>query len=70
MLTNVNVPINSLLIGKTQNYLHHGPPDLKNAISEIQSMVILINQKKKKKKKGKFREEITLIKEHFMKASH
>ena len=69
MLTNINVPINSLFIGKTQNYLHHGPPDLKNAISEIQSMLILINQKKKKKK-GKFKEEITLIKENFMKASH
>ena len=33
------VPINSMFIGKTQNYLHHGPPKLQNAVNEIQSMV-------------------------------
>ena len=33
------VPINSTFIGKTQNYLHHGPPKLQNAVNEIQSMV-------------------------------
>ena len=39
------VPINSTFIGKTQNYLHHGPPKLQNAINQIQSMVIFIIQK-------------------------
>ena len=34
--------INSTFIGKTQNYLHHRPPKLQNAINEIQSMVIFI----------------------------
>ena len=37
--------VNSTFIGKTQNYLHHGPPKLQNAINEIQSMVIFIVQK-------------------------
>ena len=32
-------------MGETQNYLHHGPPKLQNAINEIQSMVIFIVQK-------------------------
>ena len=39
------VPINSTFIGKTQNYLLHGPPKLQNAMNEIQSMVIFIIQK-------------------------
>ena len=39
------VPINSTFIGKTQNYLHHGPPKLQDAIIEIQSMVSFIVQK-------------------------
>ena len=39
------VLINSTFTGKTQNYLHHGPPKLQNAINEIQSMVIFIVQK-------------------------
>ena len=39
------VPTNLVLIGKTQNFLHHGPPKLLNAINEIQSMVIFIVEK-------------------------
>ena len=39
------VPINSTFIGKTQNYLHHGPPKLQNVINEIQSVVIFFVQK-------------------------
>ena len=34
-----------MFYGKTQNYLHHGPSKLQNAINEIQSMVIFIVQK-------------------------
>ena len=44
-LTTSVVLINSTFTGKTQNYLHHGPPKLQNAINEIQSMVIFIVQK-------------------------
>ena len=43
------VPINSTSIGKTQNYLHPGPPKLQNAIIQIQSMVIFIFQKEHQK---------------------
>ena len=39
------VLINSTFIEKTQNYIHHGPPKLQNAINEIQSTVIFIVQK-------------------------
>ena len=44
-LTTSVVLINSTFTGKTQNYLHHGPPKLQNAINEIKSMVIFIVQK-------------------------
>ena len=30
-------PLNLTFIGKTQNYLHHGPPKLQNAINKIKS---------------------------------
>ena len=39
------LPKNSTFIGKTQNWLHHGPAKLQNAINEIQWMVIFIVQK-------------------------
>ena len=39
------VLINSMFIGKTQNYLYHGLPILQNAINEMQSMMIFIVQK-------------------------
>ena len=39
------VPVNSTVMGKTQNYLQHGSPKLQSAINEIQSMVIIIVQK-------------------------
>ena len=39
------VLINSMFIGKTQNYLHDGSPKLQNAINEIQAMVVFIVQK-------------------------
>ena len=38
------VLINSTFTGKTQNYLHHGPPKFQNAINEIKSMVNFIVQ--------------------------
>ena len=44
-LTTSVVLINSTFTGKTQNYLHHGPPKLQNAINKIKSMVIFIVQK-------------------------
>ena len=40
----IMVPINSTVIGRTQNYLGHRPK-FRNAINEIQSMVIFIVQK-------------------------
>ena len=43
-LTNM-VLINSTFFRKTQNYLHHGPRKLQNAVNKIQSMVIFIVQK-------------------------
>ena len=39
------VPMNSTFIRQTQNYFHHGPPKLQNAINEIQSMALFIIQK-------------------------
>ena len=44
-ITNINGIYKFNVYGKTQNYLHHGPPKLQNAINEIQSMVISIVQK-------------------------
>ena len=51
------MPINVMLIGRTQNCLHHGHLKLQKAINEIQSMVIFIFQKEY------HHEEIPLIKE-------
>ena len=61
------VLINSTFVRKTQIYLHHGPPKLQNATSEIQSVVIFIIQKEYHQN---FDEEIPLIKEKFMKADY
>ena len=44
-LTNINSTYKFNVIGKTQNYLHHGPPKFQHAINGIQSMVIFIFQK-------------------------
>ena len=44
-ITNINGIYKFNVYGKTQNYLHHGPPKLQNAINQIQSMVIFIIQK-------------------------
>ena len=43
-LTNINGAYKFNVSGKTQNYFHHGPPELQNAMNEIQSMVIFIDQ--------------------------
>ena len=51
------MPINVMLIGRTQNCLHHGHLKLQKAINEIQPMVIFIFQKEY------HHEEIALIKE-------
>ena len=40
------VSINSILTGKVQNYLQHGPQKLENNINERQLMVIFFVQKK------------------------
>ena len=58
---------NFTFTGKTQNYLHHGPPKLQNAMNEIQSMVILITQKRIS---SNFKEKVAVIKEKFMKADY
>ena len=59
------VPINSTFIGKTQNYLHHGPPKLQNVINETHT----INGDLYRSKiiSSKFDEEIPLVKGKFMK---
>ena len=61
------LPINSTFIGKTQNYFHHGPSKLQNAIHEIQSMV-KYNLHRFKRISSNFDEDIPLIKQKFMKA--
>ena len=63
------VLINSTFIGKKQNYLHHEPPKLQNAINEIQSMV-KYNLHHSKRISSNFDEGIPLIKEKFMKADY
>ena len=55
------VLINSTLTGKTQNYLHHGPPK-RNAING--------DLHRSKRISSNFDEEIPLIKEKFMKADY
>ena len=44
-LTNVNGAYKFNFYWKTQNYLHHGPPNFQNVLNEIQSMVVSIAQK-------------------------
>ena len=61
------IPINVPFIGKTQNYLHHGPPKLQNAINEIQSMVIFMIQNEYHQTLAKIS---LLIKEKIMKADY
>ena len=48
------VLINSTFIRKTQNYLHHGPPELQNAINEIHSMMTSIVKEESPSDKRKF----------------
>ena len=66
-LPSAMVPINSTFIGLTKNYLHHGPPKLLNAISEIKSMMIFIIQKEYH---ANCDAEFTLSKEKLMKADY
>ena len=61
------IPINVPFIGKTQNYLHHGPPKLQNAINEIQSMVIFMIQNEYHQTLAKIS---LLIKEKIMKVDY
>ena len=59
--------INSTFTGKVQNYHHHGPSKLQNAIKEIQSI-----KKNSSSKKNfiKLRRKIHLIKEKLTKADY
>ena len=61
------IPINVPFIGKTQNYLHHGPPKLQNGINEIQSMVIFMIQNEYHQTLAKIS---LLIKEKIMKVDY
>ena len=58
------VPINATFIGKTQNYLHHGPPKRYNRNTTDDDLHRL------KRISSNFDEEISLIKETFMKADY
>ena len=61
------IPINVPFIGKTQNYLHHGPPKLQNAINKIQSMGIFMIQNEYHQTLAKIS---LLIKEKIMKVDY
>ena len=58
------VLINSTFIGKTQNYLHHGPP------KRYKRNTINGDLHRSKRTASNFDEETPLIKEKFMKADY
>ena len=61
------VPVNSTFIGKTQNYLHHGPAKLQNSLKQY---TIKYDLHRSKRISSNFDEKIPLIKEKFMKADY
>ena len=54
-LTNFSGAYKFSIYWKNKKPLHHEPPKLQNAISEVQSVLKIIVQKKKKKKKKSFK---------------
>ena len=57
-----------MFIKNTQNYFHHGPSKLQNAINEIELMAVCTDCSKRVSLN--WDKETTLRKEHFIKADH
>ena len=60
-LTNFSGAYEFSIYWKNKKPLHHEPPKLQNAISEVQSVLKIIVQKKKKKKKKKILKRVSNV---------